>query len=166
MHFRGEERVVRGKPTRITNDPAAVIPNSDVIVFAVPAFAHGGYLKAMAPHIRTKSEHAPHGRVIIGAMPGDGGFDMQVLKIFGKEKFDSVSLFALETLPWAVRLTDYGKSVEILGTKKDVEIAVSPASEGETVMAIVQKLMGQELPKLELIPCLLAVTLMNINQVI
>ena len=65
----------------MTNDPASVVPNSDGIVFAVPAFAHGGYLRAMEPHIQAKSDRAPGGRVIIGAMPGEGGFDMQVLKI-------------------------------------------------------------------------------------
>ena len=131
----------------------------------VPAFAHGGYLSAIAPHVRSKSDRAPGGRVILGAMPGEGGFDMQVLKIFGKEKFDQVSLFATVTLPWAVRLTDYGKSVEILGTKNSIEIAVSPSSQDKTVRDIVQLLMGGTLPALELIPSMLTITLMNVNQV-
>ncbi len=160
----GEDVIVKGKPTGVTNDPS-IATKADVIVFAVPAFAHGGYLKAIKPYIRKRGSKAPGGRVILGAMPGESGFDMQVQHILGDEVFNSIALFALETLPWAARLTEYGKSADILGTKFDVDVAVTPRSMGPEVVKTVQKLMANQHPRLHFIPSMLVVTLMNINQV-
>ena len=160
----GEDVMVKGRPTRVTNDPS-IAAKADVIVFAVPAFAHGGYLKAIQPHIRKSGSKAPGGRVILGAMPGESGFDIQAQHILGEDLFNSISLFALETLPWAARLSEYGKSVDILGTKFDVDVAVTPSSMGAEVVKVVQKLMANDLPRLHLIKSMLVVTLMNINQV-
>ncbi len=155
---KGEDIHVNGKPTKITGDPS-VVANSDVIVFVVPAFAHGGYLEAIKPFVRTSGSKAPGGRVLVGAMPGGSGFDIQAQSILGGEIFNNISLFALETLPWAVRLTEYGKSADILGTKLTVDMAVTPTSMGKEVTAVVQHLMGQELPRLRTIPSQLAITL-------
>ncbi len=154
----GEDLLVKGKPNKITGDPS-VVANSDVIVFVVPAFAHGGYLEAIKPYIKKSGSKAPGGRVLVGAMPGGSGFDIQAQSVLGQEIFNNISLFALETLPWAVRLTEYGKSADILGTKLVVDMAVTPTNIGKEVTAAIQNLMGAELPKLNTIPSQLAITL-------
>eukprot|EP00527_Entomoneis_sp_CCMP2396_P008532 CAMPEP_0198152118 /NCGR_PEP_ID=MMETSP1443-20131203/58552_1 /TAXON_ID=186043 /ORGANISM="Entomoneis sp., Strain CCMP2396" /LENGTH=105 /DNA_ID=CAMNT_0043818035 /DNA_START=51 /DNA_END=366 /DNA_ORIENTATION=- len=48
-------------------------------------------------------------------MPGEGGFDMTARHFLGDELTLNCDLFALEILPWACRIVDYGKSVEDLG---------------------------------------------------
>lgn len=159
-----EDVVVKGKPTQITNDPS-VVAKADVIVFVMPAFAHGSYLKAIQPYIRKSGSKAPGGRVILGAMPGQSGFDIQAQHHLGSDVFNSIALFALQTLPWAARLSEFGKSVDVLGTKLTVDTAVTPSSMGEEVVKIVQKTMGGPLPRLNLIPSMLAITLMNPNQI-
>jgi hypothetical protein len=64
----------------VTNDPS-VVASADVVIFGVPAFAHEGYLNAIKPHLGHKSSKTPDGRVILGAMPAESGFDLQVSRI-------------------------------------------------------------------------------------
>ncbi len=159
-----EDIIIKGKPTKITND-ASVVAEADVVAFVMPAFAHGGYLKAIQPYIRKLGSKAPGGRVILGAMPGQSGFDIQARHILGEEIFNSIALFALQSLPWVARLSQFGKSVDVLGTKLIVDAAVNPSSMAKDVLGIVQKLMAGPQPRLNLIPSMLAITLMNPNQI-
>ena len=155
--------VVESKLNHITNDPSIVIPTSDVITFVMPSFAHAQYFEAIRPYIGTKNLG---GEVAIGSMPAEGGFDIQARALLGDDIFDNVILFGLETLPWACRLKEFGSEVEVLGTKKEVDIAVSshcPEREGE-VISTLQSLVGP-LPELKRIPNILNCTLMNINSV-
>ena len=80
----------------------------DVAILTVPAFAHGRYLLAIAPYIKSG--------VVIAGLPSRVGFEFQCYDIL-KEKIKSTLLVSFESLPWACRLIDYGNSVRILGTK-------------------------------------------------
>ena len=131
----------------------------------MPAFAHGSYLEAIKPHVRKAGSQAPGGRVVLGAMNGEGGFDIQAQSILGEELFSNIALFALSTLPWAARLSEFGKSVDVLGTKLTLDAAVTPMHLAKDVVGTIQKLMAGQIPQLELIPSMLSITLMNPNQV-
>mmetsp|Transcript_20067 Transcript_20067/g.43255 ORF Transcript_20067/g.43255 Transcript_20067/m.43255 type:complete len:405 (+) Transcript_20067:105-1319(+) len=148
---------VYGKPDKVTDNPEE-IGSPDIVIFAIPSFTHELYLKALKPHLQEG--------VTIGAMPGEGGFDLCAIHILGGDFVKHSNLFALETLPWACRIVEYGKAVEVLGTKKEVEVIVRP-SEGttkESVFAILHRLVGR-LPVFDPASNFLAVTLMNINSV-
>jgi len=149
---------VYGKPVVVSDDPAEVVPTADVVIFALPSFTHGMYLEALKPHLKPG--------VILGAMPGEGGFDLTATHFLGEKFVTGCDLFALETLPWACRIVEYGKVVEDLGTKKEIDVVIRP-KEGDTVQqvaAILQNLIGR-LPVLHPAANFLAVTLMNINSV-
>jgi hypothetical protein len=149
---------VYGKPTLISDDPAAVVPGSDVVILAIPSFTHELYLKALKPHLTPG--------VIIGAMPGEGGFDVCARHVLGDEFVSASRVFALETLPWACRIVEYGKVVEVLGTKKEIDVVMT-ARKGETfepVLNVLQGFVGR-LPKMVPACNFLSVTLMNINSV-
>lgn len=149
---------VYGKPVSVSDDPAEVVPAADIIIFALPSFTHDMYLQALKPHLKSG--------VILGAMPGEGGFDLTARHYLGDKFVSGCDLFALETLPWACRIVEYGKTVEDLGTKKEIDVVITP-KKGETVenvTAILQNLIGR-LPVLHPAANFLAVTLMNINSV-
>ncbi|CAB9517829.1 Octopine dehydrogenase [Seminavis robusta] len=149
---------VFGKPSIVSDDPAEVIPGADVVIFALPSFTHEMYLKALKPHLKRG--------VTLGSMPGEGGFDLCAIHNLGGDFVKASNLFALETLPWACRIKEYGTSVEVLGTKKEIDIVVSP-KDGSTVnevLGLLQRLIGKE-PILKPACNFLAVTLMNINSV-
>ncbi|KAL7457140.1 hypothetical protein ACHAWC_008654 [Mediolabrus comicus] len=150
---------VYGKPDAVIGRAEDVPKDLDIVVFALPSFTHELYLKALKPHLKEG--------VTIGAMPGEGGFDLCAIHNLGSEFVRHSNLFALETLPWACRIIDYGKTVEVLGTKKEVEVIVSPkhgTTKNQLVEDVLHKLVGR-LPAFDPADNFLAVTLMNINSV-
>lgn len=102
------QREVKSKPAIVTKDPKEAIPESDVIILTVPAFAHEVYFKAMAEHLGK--------RALIVGLPGQAGFEFQCRDILG-EKASLISMMSFESLPWECRLKEFGKRVEIYGTK-------------------------------------------------
>lgn len=100
---------VKSKPAVVSKDPSVVVPGSDILILIVPAFAHEEYFKAIAPHIDKKS-------VIVG-LPGQPGFEYQCMSILGEISVQ-ITIMSFETLPWACRITEFGLSVDVLGTKK------------------------------------------------
>jgi len=148
---------VYGNPVEVSDDPK-VAEGADVVLFALPSFTHEMYLRALKPHLKEG--------IFLGAMPGEGGFDLCVVHNLGSEFVSKINLFALETLPWACRVAEYGKTVEVLGTKKEVEIVVSP-KKGESTQSTVDLLhhLVGRLPIMDPASNFLAVTLMNINSV-
>ncbi len=150
---------VYGKPDAIIGKAEDVPKDLDIVIFALPSFVHEMYLKALKPYLKEG--------VTIGAMPGEGGFDLCAIHCLGSHFVRHSNLFALETLPWACRILEYGRRVEVLGTKKEVEVIVSPkygTTNDELVTNVLHKLVGR-LPEFDPADNFLAVTLMNINSV-
>lgn len=144
---------VIGQPVIITHVPSQVIPEADVLILSLPAFCHALYVEACAPYFKDG--------MMLGALPAEGGFDLCVRDRLGPKRMEQLILFATETLPWACRITTFGQSVEILGTKKTIDLAVSPLSATFKVTSFLTHVLG-DAPVL--VPCsLLALTLMNIN---
>jgi hypothetical protein len=90
----GEDKY--GKPVKVSDKAEEVVPGSDIIILAIPSFTHELYLRAVAPFVKPG--------VIIGAMPGEGGFDLCARHVFGADFVNQSNIFALETLPWACRI--------------------------------------------------------------
>lgn len=152
---------VYGRPVAVSDRVQDVAADGiDVVVLALPSFTHETYLKALKPFLLKQPG------LMIGAMPGEGGFDLTVRHVLGDEFVEKSDLFALETLPWACRIVDYGRSVEVLGTKKEVDVVVASKKGGspEVPLAVLQGLVGK-LPVLNAACNFLAVTLMNINSI-
>uniref|UniRef100_A0A7S0ASB5 Opine dehydrogenase domain-containing protein n=1 Tax=Minutocellus polymorphus TaxID=265543 RepID=A0A7S0ASB5_9STRA len=149
---------VNGKPDAVTDKPESIPTDLDLVIFALPSFVHELYLKTLKPYLKEG--------VTIGAMPAEGGFDLCAIHNLGSNFVRHSNLFALETLPWACRIIEYGKSVEVLGTKKEVEVIVSPkhGTSKESVTDILHRLVGK-LPVFDPASNFLGVTLMNINSV-
>lgn len=114
-----------GKVDRVSTDPAEVMPGADLLLIAVPAFAHEVYLKGAVPYASSE--------LAVGCMVAEGGFDWQLRDTF-KDLFPNMVTFAGETLPWACRLKEYGASATIQGTKQTLSVAITPASATEGVL--------------------------------
>lgn len=145
----------RARPRRISADPADVIPGSEVVLLVLPAFAHEATLRQIAPFVEPGAW--------IGAVPARGGFDYcahSVLQSLGRP---DVRLFGLQTLPWACRIREYGRRVDVLGAKDAVDAASRPAGEvGEIAPLLAQML---HMPVCDA-GSFLALTLANTGQLI
>jgi len=146
-----------GKPVKVSDKAEEIVPGADVIILAIPSFAHELYLRLLAPYVKPG--------VVIGAMPAEGGFDLCARHVLGADFVDQSNIFALETLPWACRIVEYGKTAEVLGTKVEIDFVMTegPGNNAEC-MSLLQRLIGR-LPELKPACNFLAVTLMNINSV-
>merc|ERR1719158_2718339 len=120
------------QPSGITNDPA-ISAQADVIILAVPSFAHGEYFEAFQPHIKTGT--------IVACMPARSGGDI-LFAAKMKEKAETCAFVGFETLPWACRFTEWGKRATILGTKGSILAAVTPPSKSRKALGTLQGLLG------------------------
>jgi hypothetical protein len=148
------DREVLGCPQQVSSDPARVIPGSDYILLALPAFAHDQILKDIAPYIKPGA--------VLGAMPARGGFDWSA-KSSLRGKSSQITLFGLQTLPWACRIERYGESVRVMGTKEQVEIAARPAGNAGEIAAQLGNLLGLVLQPVD---CFFCLTLANTGQLL
>jgi NAD/NADP octopine/nopaline dehydrogenase, alpha-helical domain len=119
-----------GRPALICHDPGLAVMGSQIILLALPAFAHEQILREIAPHISSGAW--------VGALPARGGFDLCARDAF-KERFSDVVIFGFQTLPWACRIQEYGKQVAILGTKEQVDLAAWPSELAPVISAQLQK---------------------------
>lgn len=146
---------LHSKPKDITSDPA-VTRNADIIVLAVPSFAHGEYFEKMAPFMKPGT--------IVATMPARSGGDILFASKL-KTKASSMVFVGFETLPWACKFTEWGRKAHILGTKGTVLAAVTPQSAARKALAAIQGLMGV-VPWIQESPNNLGISLRNPGMVI
>ena len=110
FHQKGKEPTsITSKPGLATNDPKDAMKDVDIVVFVLPAFAHGGFLHAVKPYIQP-------GTIIVG-LPGGPGFEFQVGDVLG-DVARKCTIMNFESSPWVCRVTEFGVKCEVLGTKE------------------------------------------------
>jgi hypothetical protein len=148
------DRSVTGRPARVSSNPAEVVPGSEVALLALPAFAHDRILRDIAPYLDEGAW--------LGALPARGGFDWSVFANLGPDH-EAITVFGLQTLPWACRIEEFGRSVRVLGVKDRVELAAQPAEMAGQVAALLEDLLGLAIEPVE---CFLCLTLANTGQLL
>jgi hypothetical protein len=129
----GHDNLLVGRPHRVSDDPSAVIPGSQLLLLSLPAFAHEVILRDVAPYLSDGTW--------IGALPARGAFDWCAREVLGNGGRSTV-LFGLQTLPWACRIREYGREVAILGTKTMVDLAAWPSDYAEEIAGLLCDLLG------------------------
>jgi hypothetical protein len=145
-------RTLEGRPPQVTGDPAQAAPGAELVLLALPAFAHEAVLRDLAPHLPPEAW--------VGAMPARGGFDW--LARTALPDHEGV-IFGMQTLPWSCRIQEWGRSVLVLGSKDEVALAAKPADAGDEVAAKMTELLGI---RFQALPNFLALTLANVGQLI
>ncbi|NOX61707.1 MAG: NAD(P)-binding domain-containing protein [Chloroflexi bacterium] len=145
-------RVFKARPVRVTEDARDAASEADMVLLALPAFAHEAILRELAPHLPTNAW--------IVALPARGGFDWLVRAILPEH--EGVVL-GLQTLPWACRIQDWGRTVAVLGEKAVVDVAARPSEAGAEAARSLSELLGLPLQPL---PNFLTLTLANTGQLI
>jgi hypothetical protein len=142
--------------TRISSDPAEVIPDADVVVIAVPAFGHAPILSRISPHLKEGA--------LVGAIPTRSGFEFEATRLVsGIQPSGRRTIFGLQTLPWSTRVQQPAKSVHVGVCKAQVLMATLPSGDAPKVALQLADLLGIELVAT---PSFLAMTLGNPGQII
>ena len=109
-----------GKLSKISDNPADVIPQSKIVVLCMPVCKYRKALHNLAPYLAKEEE------VFVGTIYGQAGFNWMVDEI--KRKFDiyNITTFAVGPIPWICRVIQYGKMGVTYGCKEVNIVAVSP----------------------------------------
>lgn len=136
----------------VTNDLEEAIKDVEVIIVAVPAFAHETYAKKLAPLVK-------EGQVVF-VLPGTFG-SLIFYKEFIQAGVHGVAVAETHTLPYATRMLEQGVSL-VMSRFNPLKVGVMPASQTEAVM---QKLEGL-FEGLEAVESVVACGLNSLNPII
>jgi NAD/NADP octopine/nopaline dehydrogenase, alpha-helical domain/NAD-dependent glycerol-3-phosphate dehydrogenase N-terminus len=122
----------------ISSDPAQVIPDADLVMIVVPAFAHASVLSRIGPHVSEKTA--------IGCLPTRGGFEFEASQLVSEVSVRRGGrIFGLQTLPWSTRVVSPGEVVHFGAVKAKVVMAALPAAEGQELSGQLSKILGTQI---------------------
>jgi hypothetical protein len=150
--------VICGRADRIrviSADPAEVVPKADIVLIAVPAYAHAIVLRQIAPHLAPSAT--------LGVLPSRSGFEFEVASALGNKSVLGRTIFGLQTLPWSTRVQEVGKRVHFGALKAEVLMATIPSPHAPKMARLLTDLLGTEFVPT---PNFLNMTLGNPGQVI
>lgn len=124
---------VRGRPDKISKDPAEVIPECNVLILPLPSFAYYDVLSEIKPHLQRGT--------YLGATPGQGGFDWFAREALG-ELADEVVLFSILPMPFNCRIVEFGKQVSVQEFKRRYKVGAHPHSSCQEAVTITRRLFG------------------------
>lgn len=140
----------------ISSDPAQIIPDADIVLIAVPAFAHAPILRRIGPHLKETA--------VVGCLPTRGGFEFEATSmVAGIEPFGRRAIFGLQTLPWSARIVEAGKVVNFGSLKATVLMAALPQRRAADIAGQLSDLIGTSIEPTE---NFLNMTLGNPGQVV
>jgi hypothetical protein len=134
---------------RITDKPEEIIPDSDLIIIIVPAFAHGTVLTCIKKYVSEKS------RIVV--LPSRGGLEFEINSIL-----PHANVIAFQTLPWACRTRKFGSEINVSGLKNKIQAAAMPADLSPVYFLELEELFDL---KIERLKSVLTLTLANVGQI-
>lgn len=122
----------------ISSDPVHIIPDADVVLIAVPAFAHAPILERIAPFLKETA--------LVGCLPTRGGFEFEATDMVKAiEPFGRRAIFGLQTLPWSTRIVEPGRIVNFGTLKATVLMAALPQRRAADIAAQLSGLIGTDI---------------------
>ena len=112
--------VFSGALTKISDNPAEVIPQASFVILCMPVCKYRFALHGLAPHLAKDKE------VFVGTIYGQAGFNWMVDEIKRKFDLNNITTFAIGLIPWICRVIEYGKVGVTYGCKDLNVVAVSP----------------------------------------
>ena len=114
----------------ITADPAACIPQSDMIFIAgLPIHHNATVLAAIKPHMDMAK------KVFVGTICAYGGFDWVAAKTLGAGAYVS---FGTQLIPWCCGTKVYGKQGVVFGAKRLLRVATSSGNDEDGVKDVLK----------------------------
>jgi hypothetical protein len=111
-----------GNLNKITDNPAEVIPESDVIILCLPVHIYRLSLHLIAPHIDRSRD------IYIGTVYGQGGFNWMIEEIVSKFNLRNLKSFSFGLIPWICRKEKYGSKGLVFGAKP-INVAATDSEE-------------------------------------
>lgn len=125
-----EDLLLVGKVDRVDDDPAAILPDAEIVFVEMPAFAQAEVLARIAPFLDDETW--------IGALPGAGGFDLRAREALAGHR----RVFGSARTPYICRTTEYGASVHVSGIDRTLRVAALDASDAPAIARLLEDVLG------------------------
>ncbi len=112
-------KVFKGELATVSSSPTEALSGADIVLMCLPGFAFHDEL------LKVRDFISPHTKV--GTVVSSSGFFFEAFDILP----DSITLFGFQRVPFIARTTEYGKSAELKGYKKELNVAIERCSEEE-----------------------------------
>lgn len=112
-------QLLQGQIVTISNNPAEVIPQADVVLLCLPGFLIKTELEKIKPYLMKKT--------YVGSIFSSTGFFFEALNILDERQ----PLWGFQRVPFISRVGEYGRSAHLLGYKSAYNIAVENVSARE-----------------------------------
>lgn len=120
--------VYHGKLECISNKPADVIPNAEMVLVCLPGFAIGNELEAIGSYLSNNCW--------VGTVVSSTGFFFEAFKHLSK----SQPLFGFQRVPFISRITCYGREADLKGYKESLSVAIEQTNDKEKVRTKLEQL--------------------------
>jgi hypothetical protein len=142
--------IYSGTIESVSNNPAEVVPNSDIIFLCIPGFLIRETLAKIKPFI---------GEAVVGSVVSSTGFFFEAHSLLGS----NVKLFGFQRVPFIARVQEYGKTARLLGYKSQLNVAVENIIDIERFRLTVARLW---LTPTKILDNIYAATLTNSNPIL
>lgn len=111
----------------VSSDPEIVVTGQDIILLCLPGYLIEKTLQDIKPYL---------GDAVVGTVVSSTGFFFFAHDILG----DNARLFGFQRVPFISRVSEYGKSANLLGYKPSLAIAVENVKNKETLRETLERL--------------------------
>lgn len=144
-----------GLISKISSDPADVIPNADIVLWTGPVHATRDVFESVAAHVNVN-------RTVVSTLFAQGLSHVLALRIFGPK----VKFVAFRQIPWLCRCTGKGVSAHIVGAKTFIEAATLNVSQDYLSKVMEPLFITPHGPVIRKLPDFCAIVFNPANQII
>ncbi len=112
-------KIRRGTLNKVSSAPKDVIPQADMVLICLPGPLIRGVLTDIKDHLSEGT--------YVGCVFSSTGFFFEAMKILP----ENIKLWGFQRVPFIARTSEYGRSANILGYKKEHKIAIERATDEE-----------------------------------
>lgn len=117
-----------GKLNSISSNPHEVVSNANIVLFCLPGYSIGQVLHQIASSLCPDTW--------VGSVVSSTGFFFEAMKVLPKNN----PLFGFQRVPFISRTIKYGSEADLLGFKKELQVAVEHATDKEPIRATMEYL--------------------------
>ena len=109
-------KTIVGKLGEITDNPN-IVSSCDMVILCLPGFAIREELLKIKPYLKPETT--------VGTVVSSTGFFFEAMEVLP----DTTPLFGFQRVPYIARVREYGKSVDLLGHKDSLNLAVEHSND-------------------------------------
>lgn len=122
------EGVLTGTIDRISDKPADLIPDADVVLLCLPGFSIREELLRIRPFLKSGTA--------VGSVVSSTGFFFEAMEHLPL----TTPLFGFQRVPFIARVVEYGKTASLLGFKDSLSVAIEQTEEKESLRRLLERL--------------------------